>query len=181
MDRELVIRAQDGDGDAYGRLAKAIAARHLAVARRILRDPELAADATQQALVAIWRDLPQLREPDRFEAWAYRLLVRACHREARRRRTWQAGAGLAVPRVAVDDALAAVVDRAELDAAFRRLSFDHRTVVVLHLYLDLPVAEIAGILDVPVGTVHSRLHYATRTMRASLERERRDLREQAYE
>ena len=88
MDTDLVIRAQRGDKGAYGLLAARIADRFLAVARRILRDRDLAEDATQQALLAIWQDLPRLRDPDRFEAWSYRLLVHACYSEGRKERRW---------------------------------------------------------------------------------------------
>ena len=88
MDTDLVVRAQHGDKGAYALMATEIADRFLAVARRILRDIDLAEDATQQALLAIWQDLPQLRDPVRFEAWSYRLLVRACYAEGRRERRW---------------------------------------------------------------------------------------------
>lgn len=77
MDTELVIRAQHGDEEAFTSLAVAVGDRLHAVAHRILRDTDLAEDATQQALLSIWRDLPQLRDPARFDAWSYRLLVRA--------------------------------------------------------------------------------------------------------
>ena len=73
MDSELVVRAQRGDKDAYARLATELAARFLAVSRRIVGDVDLAEDATQQALIRIWCDLPQLRDPSRFEAWTSRL------------------------------------------------------------------------------------------------------------
>ena len=88
MDTDLVVQAQHGDKGAYGLVATEIADRFLAVSRRILRDIDLAEDATQQALLAIWQDLPQLRDPARFEAWSYRLLVRACYTEGRRSRQW---------------------------------------------------------------------------------------------
>ena len=88
MDTDLVIRAQRGDKEAYAILAGGFADRFLAVARRILRDLDIAEDATQQALLTIWRDLPQLRDPARFEAWSYRLLVRACYAEGRKERRW---------------------------------------------------------------------------------------------
>ena len=88
VDTELVKRAQHGDREAFGQLAADLAARFLPVSRRILRDIDLAEDASQRALVAIWRDLPQLRDPARFDAWSYRLLVRACYAEGRRARTW---------------------------------------------------------------------------------------------
>src|SRR5690242_21899477 len=88
MDIGLVVRAQRGDRTAFGLIATEIADRFLAVARRILRDLDLAEDATQQALLAIWQDLPRLRDPARFDAWSYRLLVRACYEEHRRLRRW---------------------------------------------------------------------------------------------
>src|SRR6185503_15159789 len=88
MDADLVVRAQRGDKAAYASLAGAIADRFLAVARRILRDRDLAEDATQQALLAIWQDLPKLHDTARFEAWSYRLLVRACYAEGRKERRW---------------------------------------------------------------------------------------------
>ena len=88
MDTYLVIRAQHGDRSAFALLAAGIANRYLAVARKILRDHDLADDATQQALLSIWQDLPQLRDPARFEAWSYRLLVRACYAEGRKERRW---------------------------------------------------------------------------------------------
>ncbi len=88
MDTELVIRAQHGDEEAFASLAVAAGDRLHAVAHRILRDTDLAEDATQQALLSIWRDLPQLRDPARFDAWSYRLLVRACYAEGRRTRHW---------------------------------------------------------------------------------------------
>lgn len=84
MNSDLMVRAQRGDGWSYTTLAAGIAIRFLAVAHRILRDLDLAEDATQQALLTIWQDLPQLRDPARFDAWSYRLLVHACYAEARR-------------------------------------------------------------------------------------------------
>src|SRR5437667_12115869 len=79
MDTDLVKLAQTGDKGAFTTLAAARADQFLAASHRILRDLALAEDATQQALLAIWRDLPQLRDPARFDAWSYRLLVRACY------------------------------------------------------------------------------------------------------
>ena len=170
MDTDLVLQAQRGDKDAFAVLAAAIADRFLGAARRILRDVDLAQDATQQALLATWQDLPQLRDPARFEAWSYRLLVRACYAESRReRRAAQNLRVLPAEREAVDDGTARVVDRDELEAGFRHLSTDHRTVLVLHHYLDLPLDRVAEILGIPVGTAHSRLHNAMRGLRAAIE------------
>ena len=174
MDTDLVTRAQRGDKGAYAILATDIAGRFLAVARRILRDIDLAEDATQQALLAIWQHLPQLRDPARFEAWSYRLLVRACYAEGRAVRVWTPNLRI-LPREtpASTDDLSSVVDRDELERGFRRLSIDHRTVVVLHHYLDLPLDRVADIVGIPVGTAHSRLHHAMRGLRAALDADSR--------
>jgi len=125
----------------------------------------------QQALVAIWRELPNLRDPDRFESWSYRVVVRACLADTRRRRRL----GVTVSPLSEDqpaqgrDAIADVAIRDELDQAFRQLSPEHRAVIVLHHYVGLSLGEIAEIMGIPYGTVGSRLHHATRSMRASIE------------
>jgi len=155
-------------------LVHAVLSRLDAVARLILREPDRAEDAVQDALVRAWRDLPTLRDPDRFDAWLHRLLVRSCMDEARRSRrhrssvTWSP----AHEPVAVDTS-GSILDRDQLDRGFRRLSLDHRTVVVLHHYLDLPLDEVAEALGIPVGTVASRLHYAMRALRAALDADAR--------
>jgi len=170
MDTELVTAAQHGDEEAFASLAVAVGGRLHSVAHRILRDLDLAEDATQQALLAIWQDLPQLRDPARFEAWAYRLLVRACYSQGRRSRRWAPNLSLLPadePRM--PEGLGSIHDRDQLERGFRRLSIDHRAVVVLHHYLDLPIDEVAEALGVPVGTVRSRLYYAMRGLRAALD------------
>src|SRR6187397_3529052 len=112
MDTDLVIRAQGGDQEAFADLVYAIADRFLAVSHRILSDIDLAEDATQQALLNVWQDLPQLRDPARFEAWSYRLLVRACYAEGRKSRRWAPNLRLlpSDEAIAADD-LSSVVDR----------------------------------------------------------------------
>src|ERR687898_2945313 len=133
MDTYLVTRAQRGDEEAFASLAVAAGDRLHAVAHRILRDLDLAEDATQQALVAIWRDLPQLRDPARFDAWSYRLLVRACYAEGRAVRRWSPNLHvLPEDAPAASNALDEVIDRDQLERAIRRLSVDHRAVLVLH-------------------------------------------------
>ena len=174
MDTDLIGRAQRGDEEAFASLAVAAGDRLHAVAHRILRDTDLAEDATQQALLSIWRDLPQLRDPARFDAWSYRLLVRACYAEGSRARR-------SVPNIRLlpadqpeeADGFGSVVDRDQLERGFRRLSIDHRAVVVLHHYLDMPLDEVADVLGVPAGTVRSRLHHAMRGLRAALEADAR--------
>ena len=181
MDTELVIRAQHGDEGAFTSLAVAVGDRLHAVAHRILRDIDLAEDATQQALVAIWRDLPQLRDPARFDAWSYRLLVRACYAEGRRSRQWSPDLRiLPADEPSESSGLDAIVYHDQLERAIRRLSVDHRTVLVLHHYADIPVDRVAQILDVPVGTVSSRLHHAMRAMRAALDAEARSTAAEAF-
>ncbi len=174
MDPSLVSRAQGGDEEAFALLAVGVGNGLLAVAHRILRDVDLAKDATQQALLQIWRDLPQLRDPARFEAWSYRVLVRVCYGEGRRSRAWSSAPRL-LPLEVPDatDALSDVHDRDQLERAFRRLSVEHRAVVVLHYYLDLSIDEIAETLGIPSGTVKSRVHNAMRGLRAAIEADAR--------
>jgi RNA polymerase sigma-70 factor (ECF subfamily) len=169
---ELVVQAQHGDEGAFASLAVVIGNRLHPIAHRILRDADLADDATQQALLVIWRDLPQLRDPARFEGWAYRLLVRACYSEVRKTRRLAPNLHLMHFDQPSDD-IATVADRDQLERAFRRLSVDHRAVVVLHHHLDLSLVEVAEALGVPVGTVRSRLFYAMRALRAALDADAR--------
>ena len=180
MDTELVVRAQHGDEGAFASLAVVAGDRLHAVAHRILRDADLAEDATQQALLDIWQDLPQLRDPARFEAWSYRILLRACYAEGRKQRRWAPNLRLLPADEPVGgDAMSSVVDRDQLEGGFRRLSFDHRAVVVLHHYLDLPIDRVADLLGIPVGTAHSRLHYAMRGLRAALDADARPITQEA--
>jgi RNA polymerase sigma-70 factor (ECF subfamily) len=173
VDTGLIGRAQHGDEEAFASLAVAAGDRLHAVAHRILRDTDLAEDATQRALLQIWRDLPQLRDPARFDAWSYRLLVRACYAEARQTRHWSPNLHILPTQSSAGEGLGSIVDRDQLERGFRRLSIDHRTVVVLHHYLDMPLDEVADVIGVPIGTVRSRLHHAMRGLRAALEADAR--------
>ena len=159
-----------GDREAFGVLVVHTSDRLYAIATRILRDTELAEDALQGALLTAWRQLPTLRDPDRFDAWVRRLLVHACYAEARRQRSWAANVRvLPVDGPAAPDMLVSVADRDALDRAFRRLTIEQRAVFVLHHHVGLPLVEIADTLGVPAGTARSRLHYATRALRAAVE------------
>ena len=173
MDPELVLRVQHGDEEAFASLAVAVGDRLHAVAHRILRDTDLAEDATQQALLSIWRDIRQLRDPTRFDAWSYQILVRACYTEGRRSRQWSPNLRLLPDDLPAQDEFHVVVDRDQLERAFRRLSIDHRAVVVLHHYVDMPLEGVAEALGIPAGTVRSRLHHAMRGLRAALEADAR--------
>jgi RNA polymerase sigma-70 factor (ECF subfamily) len=168
--RDLVERAQNGDRDAFAALVGMTSDRMYALANRILRDNFLAEDALQGALITVWRKLPTLRDPDRFEAWVRRLLVHACYAEARRWRTWTVNVRvLPVDGPAGPDRLLSIDHRDALDRAFRRLSVEHRAVFVLHHHVGLRLTEIADTLGVPTGTARSRLHHATRVLRAAVE------------
>jgi RNA polymerase sigma factor (sigma-70 family) len=172
--RDLVEQAQHGDREAFAQLVHATCDRMYAIAVRILRDPDLAEDALQGALVAAWRQLPNLRDPERFEAWERRILVHACYAEARRRRAWAANVRvLPLDGPAGPDSIVSVDDRDALDRAFRRLSVEHRAVFVLHHHLGLALIEIAESLGIPQGTARSRLHYATRVLRAAIDADAR--------
>lgn len=172
MDLGLVIRVQRGDSAAFESLMVAHHHRLFRAAQGILRDPHLAEDATQQAFLDVWRDIRRLRDPARFEAWSYRLLVRVCYAEARHRHEWVTGSGaLAGDRSSGSDAFGAVVDRDQLERGFRQLSLEHRTVIVLHYLLDMTLESVAETLDLPLGTVHSRLGRAMRALRTAMQDE----------
>jgi RNA polymerase sigma-70 factor (ECF subfamily) len=168
VQRDLVVRAQHGDVEAFSALAGGALGRLHAVAYRILRDPDRADDATQQALIAAWDHLGGLRDPDRFDAWTYRLVVNAAVKEAGRRSRRESVSFVDPPGAGDPDPSTGLAVRDELERAFRTLSPEHRAVVVLHYYADLPQPEIAHILGVPVGTVASRLHHAVRRLRLAL-------------
>jgi RNA polymerase sigma factor (sigma-70 family) len=172
VDRDLVEQARKGDREAFAVLVHQVSDSLYSVAYRILRDTGLAEDALQNALVIAWRRIPHLREPDRFEAWFHRILVHACYDESQRARHWTANVRvLPVDGLSTPDRSASFADRDELERAFRRLPVDQRAVFVLHHYVGLPLVEIAEMLEIPAGTARSRLHYATRGLRAALEAE----------
>jgi RNA polymerase sigma-70 factor (ECF subfamily) len=174
MDRELVLRAKAGDHAAFTAIAAGSISRLHRVARLILRDDDLANDAVQEALVAAWRDLRAVRDPDRFDAWLHRLLVRACYREAGRRRRQVIEidvAPLDVPSTA--DAARDLAIRDQVERGFRHLTPEHRAALAVHHYLGLADAEAAEMLGIPAGTYKSRLNRATVGLRAALDADER--------
>ena len=174
MDLALVESARSGDEEAFASIARGSADRLFAVAHRILRDVGRAEDAVQQTLVTAWRDLPALRDAERFEAWLHRILVHACYAEARRASKWAANVVvLPIDGPATRDTTQDIVTRDALDRGFRRLPPEQRAAFVLHHYLGWSVAEVAKNLDVPPETIRSRLRYATSTLRAGLDADAR--------
>jgi RNA polymerase sigma-70 factor (ECF subfamily) len=166
----MVERARSGDQEAFADLVHQVSDTLLGVARRILRDPSLAEDVLQNALITIWRKLPHLRDPDHFEGWSFRILVHACYAEAPRNRRWASTVRELRTDLASDvDDIQSLSDRDELEQAFRRLPLDQRAVFVLHHHVGLPLVTVADTLGIPDGTARSRLHYATRTLRAAFE------------
>ena len=168
-----VTAAQQGDADAFAALARLSADRLFAVAIRVTRDRHRAEDALQQTLIAAWKGLPRLRNPERFDAWTYRLVVRFAVQEAR-------GGGVqreiyAIPNVvpSLPDESSAIARRDQLERGFARLTPEQRAVTVMHFYVGLSLAEISETLGVLLGTIGSRLHYAKRALRAALEADER--------
>jgi RNA polymerase sigma-70 factor (ECF subfamily) len=150
MDRDLVVRAQDGDRHAFEALMLQSHTRLQSVAIGVLRDPHLAEDAVQQAMIGIWRDLRGLRDPASFDGWSYRVLIRICHAEAKRRRARQSDIPIDISAEPLaDDAYGAVIRRDQLERAFARLSLDHRTIIVPHHLMDMTLERVAEVLDIP--------------------------------
>jgi RNA polymerase sigma-70 factor (ECF subfamily) len=167
--RGLVERAQRGDHDAFAALAGAAIARLDAAARLILRDGELARDAVQETMIRAWRDLPGLRDPDRFDAWLQRLLANACLDLVRRRKRRVIEVELTpIDAPSTVDIATGLADRQLLDQALAGLAPGHRAVVALHYLLGMPLPEVAASLGIPIGTAKSRLHYALGAMRISV-------------
>jgi RNA polymerase sigma-70 factor (ECF subfamily) len=176
VQRDLVERAARGEVEAFDAVVRAASSRLFAIAQRILRDQYMAEDALQQTLITIWNELPRLRDPDRFDAWTYRLIVRASMAEARRERR----GGPAIQLLPGDadasstpDEYRTVADRDQLERGFRQLTAEQRAILVLQHFAGQSLAEIADILGIPVGTAGSRLHHATRALRAALEADNR--------
>ena len=167
--RDLVERAKRGDHDAFALLAGAAVARLDAAARLILRDPELARDAVQEGFIRAWRNLPALRDPDRFDAWLRQLVVHSCIDITRRRRRRAIEVELTpIDSPSLGDMATAIADRELLDGALRHLDPEWRAVVVLHYFLGLPLPEVAVVLKIPLGTAKSRLHRSLDAMRTTI-------------
>jgi RNA polymerase sigma-70 factor, ECF subfamily len=166
--RELVERASNGDHDAFAVLVGASVARLEAVARLIIRDQELARDAVQDAYIRAWRDLPGLRDPERFDAWLHRLTVNVCLDLIRHRRRRPIEVEITSIHTSAEDVPGDLARRDLLDRALARLDAGQRAVIALHHLLGMPLAEVAFALRIPLGTVKSRNHYALAAMRSTV-------------
>jgi RNA polymerase sigma-70 factor, ECF subfamily len=173
--QDLVDRARQGDRDAFGTLAASSIDRLYATAVQVIHDRDRAEDAVQSALLKAWRDLPTLREPARFDAWLFRLLLRSCYDEAGKQRAFVANVKVLSVEPSEADGSGRVADRDQLERAFVRLPVEQRVVIVLHHYQGMALTEVAGALGIPVGTARSRLHYALRTLRAAVEADDRSV------
>lgn len=173
MQRDLVEAAQHGDHEAFEILATAAGVRLLTLARFVLHDPSHAEDAVQEALVRAWQSLPGLRDPERWDAWLHRLVIRACADQGRDRLRQPAEVWMVGVEPTASDQARAIDDHDQLDRGFRRLKPDQRAAVVLRFYLGLTVPEVADALGVPVGTAKSKIHYAVEALRAALEADER--------
>ena len=169
--QELVVRARGGDRDAFSELASRSIGKLTAVARMILRDEYSAQDAVQDAFLDAWRSLPGLRDPDKYDAWMRRLLVRACFNRARgRKRVVDTEIRLTPAHEPATPGVERAVDlHDQLERGLARIPPDQRAAVVLVYYLDLPLAEAAQAMGIPVGTTKSRLNRATQALRAAIE------------
>jgi RNA polymerase sigma-70 factor, ECF subfamily len=165
---DLVRQASAGDRDAFERLVGTSVDRSFRTARAILGSDADARDATQDAYISTWRDLPNLRNPEHFDAWFRQILVNACRALMRRRMkvreiSLDGTIDRQLPEAAISDQ---VGDADMLARAFDRLDADKRAVLVLHYLEHEPLAAIAATLGVPVGTLKWRMSEA----RAALSR-----------
>lgn len=168
----FTVPREDG-ASAFVRLVRPELPGAYRLAGFLLRDAVDAEDATQDALEKAWQAWPKLRETDRFGAWFDRIVVNVCRDRLRHRRglrVLELDDEMAIPPHARDpfrDALA----RDEVGRLVRTLPPDQQVVVALRFWRDLPLEEIAQRLDLPLGTVKSRLHYAMRALRKDLDRQ----------
>lgn len=171
----LVLRSQDGDAQALEKLIHRWSPRLLRHAYRLTGDRHAAADAAQEAWVAIVRGLSRLDDPARFPAWAYRITTFKCADWTRQRTRDRARRNTNVQRQRELDDRANGPEHSSneverLRQAMRQLGGDHYAALSLH-YLDgLSVAEIAVAMNIPTGTVKSRLHHARQQLKTTMER-----------
>lgn len=170
LDSWLVASARLGDRNAFGLLVRRWNGKLLAHAWRLLRDSEAAKDAVQEAWAEMLRGLARLRDDDAFAAWAYRIVSRRCARhigrlQGERRRVDAAQA----ESLGVELREPGALDARAVGRAIATLPPEQQAAIALFYLEDMSVAEVAVALDVPAGTVKTRLMHARRRLRESLE------------
>jgi RNA polymerase sigma-70 factor (ECF subfamily) len=173
LDEYLVASAKAGDRRAFHLLVRRWQKKLIAHAWRLTGDPEAARDAAQEGWAEIVRGIGRLDDERAFPAWAYRIVSRRCAKQigAAVRRRELAEAALAEPAPEDGAAPGAALEHDRLRAAVRALPEEQRAAVALFHFEEMSVAEVAVALDVPVGTVKTRLMHARRKLRAALEGE----------
>lgn len=180
----LVERARHGDRHAFDRLVASRLTATFRLARAIVGDTRDAEDATQEAFLSAWRNLPRLRDPAKFDAWFGRIVVNEARMTLRQRR----GRVMTVPVDAIDvrgddrptfnhegahdPSIDAIAVGDALQRAIDRLTVEQRTILALHHLEERPVAGIAAMLGVPVGTAKWRLHEARAALERAMETQR---------
>ena len=173
MEGLLIVTQQDAVESVsaeYVRAARAKADDGYRLAGYLLGDADEAQDAVQEALIKAWRSWSSLRDPERFGAWFDRILVNVCRDRMRRHRTLRMVELDAADEVESADPFRRMLVEDEVAAAVARLSDDHRIVIVLRFWQDLALEQVADRLDLPLGTVKSRLHYALKALGMELRR-----------
>jgi RNA polymerase sigma-70 factor, ECF subfamily len=165
--RPAVVEQPTERAEAFLRLADDHLDAAYRLARAILRDATEAQDATHDAFEQAWRKWSTLRDPARFEPWFDRILVNTCRDRLRSAKRLPTDISAEVA-VSSGDPYAQAHDRDVLANAIATLPPDHRIVVALRYYRDLPIETIATRLDIPAGTVQSRLHYALKRLHAAI-------------
>jgi RNA polymerase sigma-70 factor (ECF subfamily) len=169
----LLAAAVAGDAGAFDQLVGPRLARTWRLARAILGTDHEASDAVQDAWLTAWRQLPSLRDPERFDAWVDRIVVNACRMSVRRRgRVREIRMVDDFDQASTSPGPEQLAEREALEAAFGRLSVDHRTILVLHHLEERPLVAIGEVLGIPVGTAKSRLHAARAALERALEDDR---------
>jgi len=172
QERRLVLRAQSGDREAFDSLLRDLGPPLLRYVTRVMNDPALAEDVVQETFIAIVRKIAWLQDASLFRAWAYRIASREAFRVLRKRR-----AGIVEPGVQSTEEIEAAFEkpsdpwqRERLLASLEQLSPASRAVVTLHYLEEMPLADVAAVLDLPLGTVKSRLSYGLAQLRKENER-----------
>lgn len=169
---KLVHAAQAGDKEAFSELTRRHASYSYRVAYSILQNQSEAEDMTQDAFLTCYRKLAGFRMESSFRTWISRIVVNLCYDYLRKKRREGALLGKMSDRdtARVKDWMDDIDQSMEIKNALKLLSAPHRTVLVLYYELDLSVKSVAKILNIPIGTVKSRLAGARATLREILER-----------